>query len=55
MENNKTNDPKAFVDYVKSRREKGMTEGEIARSLGITVSEYRRLNSDARNALRKKG
>lgn len=55
MGENRVNDPAAFIAYVKSCREKGMSETEIARKLGVSTSEYRRLNSEARDAIRKKG
>ena len=53
---NTPKDPKTFVDYIKTRREKGMTEAEIARVLGLKTSEYRKILSESRDALgNKKG
>lgn len=50
----KVKDPQKFIDYVKSCHEKGMGEKEIAMSLGMPVSAYRRNVSDCLDFLRER-
>ena len=50
----KVKDPQKFLDYVNGCHEKGMSEGEIATSLGMYVSTLRRNISDCLNFLRER-
>ena len=48
-EKTKLQDPEAFMKYVKDCRGRGMKESEIARSLGLKTSEYRKMFHEARD------
>ena len=50
----KIEDPQAFINYAKSCHEKGMKETEIAASLGVAVSSYRRMLSESMDILRER-